>query len=391
MQVSTEQDKKPDIKKYGRGRIAPKSLASLRHAANKRNGATIAALRKTMPAAPAAFDATAKGWVCAVIDQGQCGSCWDFSGTEMCSSAFIKAGAQPTTFLLSTQYTLDCYNNGGCNGDDNTTVLAHCKSTGLPTEADYGPYTASSGKCKYTTQKLYLIQDWGFCTSGNQQGVAATADIKTALMAYGAIGTGVDASDFDSYSGGVMSGRNNSTNIDHDVMIVGWDDTKGKSGAWKVQNSWGTSWGLSGYCWMEYTSWGIGTEAVWCMVPGSPPPVPPVPPVPPGPIPPTPGTTATLMLNGTGTALDGKTFELSAQGSAVLFQTAMAAMKALSDANNPVPGPVPVPLPIEQRMSKVEANITEILNILKVPPVASPRLQRLEDQMNRLEKILNGK
>ncbi|KAF2993603.1 hypothetical protein E8E13_001443 [Curvularia kusanoi] len=40
----------------------------------------------------------------------------------------------------------------------------------------------------------------------------------------------------------------------HVVMAVGWDDNKGKGGAFRVQNSWGINWADLGCCWMEY-SW----------------------------------------------------------------------------------------------------------------------------------------
>ena len=34
--------------------------------------------------------------------------------------------------ILSEEYTLSCGRNGGCGGDDNTTVLDWAKATGLP-------------------------------------------------------------------------------------------------------------------------------------------------------------------------------------------------------------------------------------------------------------------
>jgi hypothetical protein len=108
------------------------------------------------------------------------------------------------------------------------------------------------------------------------------------MKAYGPIGCAVDAG-FDDPGTGVISGGGN--NIDHDVMLVGWDDSKGRNGAWIMRNSWGTGWGDRGYAWIEYGSFSIGTEAVWASA--TPVPVPPAPPIPPPnppgpPVPPAP-------------------------------------------------------------------------------------------------------
>ena len=57
----------------------------------------------------------------------------------------------------------------------------------------------------------------------------------------------VDASTWNSYTGGVMRVCGNS--VDHCVQAVGVDTA---SGYWKVRNSWGTSWGESGFIRLAY-------------------------------------------------------------------------------------------------------------------------------------------
>lgn len=287
--LASAQDKAPakkdDKKTYHTGRVEPKNLAAIKAAARKRNGW----LHFPKTTAPT-WDCRQLGIVPPVVDQGNCGSCWDFSGTSICTSALIKAGYGKAdgSFALSEQYTLDCGQNGGCNGDDNTTVTAWCKSTGLPLSSDYGPYQARPGRCKSGT-KLYKISDWGFCDGGQGNGVTDTQLIKNAMVQYGPIGAAIAADNafMNVQPGQVFSG--NARDINHDIVLVGWDDTKGKSGAWLLRNSWGTGWCDNGYCWIEYGANSVGTEAIWATA--SPLPLPPLPPgPPPGPTPvPPPG------------------------------------------------------------------------------------------------------
>ena len=225
---------------------------------------------------PPTWDSRTQGWVGPVKNQGQCGSCWDFSGTGVVEIAYYKAGVLPPdgSAVLSEEYTLSCGQNGGCSGDDNVTVLQWAKATGLPASAEYGSYTASADRCNFKAgMKLFKIDDWGFVGPDSSQTVTDTDLIKAAILKYGCVGCAVAAggSDFWNSGQGVDTGRSGS--IDHDVILVGWDDAKGPHGAWIMRNSWGPGWGDGGYAWMAYGADSIGTEAVWALVNGAAPPI----------------------------------------------------------------------------------------------------------------------
>lgn len=316
-------DRIPPGRKYHRGRVAPPDIAQLHARAWTRIGRRVGRLPRVRASS---FDCRVLGWCVPVQDQGQCGSCWDFSGCETATNALIKVGQGKNdgSFWLSPQYILDCQgSNGGCNGDDNTTVLAWAKSNGLPNSTDYGPYQAATQSCQFKSgTALHKIADWGYCTPNQEQGVASTQDIKNAMAQYGAIGCAVDATGFDSYTAGTVF-TGNGTSIDHDVLLVGWDDTKGTAGAWIMQNSWNTSWGDKGFMWIEYGANSIGTEAVWATAGPSPPPVPPipptppvppVPPMPPGPTPPVPPAPGGITITVTGGSLAPGGYEVVPSG-----------------------------------------------------------------------------
>lgn len=156
----------------------------------------------------------------------------------------VKLTLAPITNWLSPQFILDgcAGSNGGCSGDDNTTVLANAKNMGIPREADYVPYVGYSQGCQTmagTGVSLYTVSDWGYADSSTT-GVAATNLIKAAILKYGGVGCAVAADgSFMGYSGGVFSG--NANGVNHDVYQVGWDDA---TGAWLMINSWGSAWGI---------------------------------------------------------------------------------------------------------------------------------------------------
>lgn len=223
---------------------------------------------------PQEFDSVALGYIGPVKDQSQCGSCWDFSGTGIIEACYNKAGVGggPDVFVLSEEYTLSCGRNGGCGGDDNVTVLQWAKQTGLPLTKDYGSYQGRATRCQFKqSMTLYKIDDWGFCDGNGGQGVATVESIQAAIRKCGAVGSAIAADDaLSNAQAGKIFKDSGSRQIDHDIILCGWDNARG---AWKLRNSWGGRWADQGYVWIEYGANLVGTEAVWCGINAAAPPI----------------------------------------------------------------------------------------------------------------------
>lgn len=203
-------------------------------------------------AAPTSFDwrdNNGNNYVTGIRNQGNCGSCWAFATTAALeSNVLISSG---TLADLSEQVLVSCGNAGNCSGGYPTTASSFIRDTGLPAEAYY-PYTATNGAC------ASAIAGWQNATSritswhyvGNT--TSPTVDqIKSELVTYGPLVTTFDVySDFYYYSGGVYQYTSGTYQGGHAVLIVGYDD----SGQYFiVKNSWGGSWGESGYFRVGYS------------------------------------------------------------------------------------------------------------------------------------------
>ena len=87
-----------------------------------------------------------------------------------------------------------------------------------------------------------------------------TDEIKQNILKYGSVIATVDASqgDFTSYSGGVFNSCSTGTiDANHVITLIGWNDA---GQYWIARNTWGTSWGDSGYIQIKYGCNGVGQE-----------------------------------------------------------------------------------------------------------------------------------
>jgi hypothetical protein len=156
-----------------------------------------------------------------------------------------------TLYSLSEQQLVSCsgaYGNSGCQGGWYYWAWDYATVTPITTEAVY-PYTSGqhgvTGRCTY-------VDGTGVMFDQSQTDVLGdTASITTAINQQPvAVAIEADTSTFQYYTSGVITSSACGTNIDHAVTAVGYGTDPSAGGYYVVRNSWGSSWGNSGYVWI---------------------------------------------------------------------------------------------------------------------------------------------
>jgi C1A family cysteine protease len=111
----------------------------------------------------------------------------------------------------------------------------------------------------------YRAVAWGFVSQNHTR--PSDEQVKEALLKHGPLAVDItDTKGFQKYTGGLYSeitiDKNNMLGR-HSVLLVGWDDSRGPHGAWKIKNSWGPKWGEQGFMWIDRKSNEICRQVSW--------------------------------------------------------------------------------------------------------------------------------
>mmetsp|Transcript_27350 Transcript_27350/g.83956 ORF Transcript_27350/g.83956 Transcript_27350/m.83956 type:complete len:395 (+) Transcript_27350:97-1281(+) len=216
----------------------------------------------TVKVTPLKFDWRDQGVITPVKDQGRCGSCWAHSAAESIESQFALHGGQLTS--LSVQQIVSCdtkSNDNGCDGGMYNTAWLEYATKGLTTEEEY-PYdfkTSHGHPTKCDTEKIDVVEgtevtSYNWATAPCETFFCRAQDEDTLvknLVSYGPLSIAVDASQWSSYTGGILSvdscATSSAMKLDHAVQLVGYDFSVPGQEYFIVKNSWNTDWGYDGY------------------------------------------------------------------------------------------------------------------------------------------------
>ncbi len=209
-----------------------------------------------MSAVPSSWDWTAKGGVTDVKDQGQCGSCWSFSTTGALEGAYFNKYGTLKSF--SEQHFVDCDNRKnsnnkgtdlGCNGGLMDSAFSWASKNGFVClESEYA-YVSGTTEAAGTCSESQCKKD---TTTAPKGYVDVTTNSDSALVSAiyqqpVSVAIEADQAAFQLYKSGVFT-ASCGTSLDHGVLAVGYGtDSSSGYDYYKVKNSWGSSWGESGY------------------------------------------------------------------------------------------------------------------------------------------------
>lgn len=192
---------------------------------------------------PKSWDWRTQNLVSSVKNQGACGSCWAFASVGALEGQVKKKNSKVMT-ELSEQNIADCTYKMGINGCDGGWIGnaydAATKAGGVFKSQFYSYKSGKSGKtgtCQFVASQTAKI---GVKVTGYNYVWSSDAALKAAVYNIGPIAVGVDADGFGGYKSGVYKNPkcNKPSNINHAMLVVGYDTDANGQDYWIVKNSW---------------------------------------------------------------------------------------------------------------------------------------------------------
>lgn len=209
---------------------------------------------------PDKYDLRDYGFVTPPKDQKAGGNCWAFAALASLESCILKASSEVLDLSeenmknLMALYSDYGFNNRKPNdGGDNNMPVAYLVSWLGPVSENDDEYDDYS-HISTVLNSIVHVQNVIYLKRNNYTDNNA---IKEAILKYGAVATTMyyDKDYIRLYNGVAFHYYTGSSNSNHAVTIVGWDDNlklAGKTGAWLVKNSWGSDWANQGYFYVSY-------------------------------------------------------------------------------------------------------------------------------------------
>ncbi|VVS93811.1 C1 family peptidase [Desulfoluna spongiiphila] len=179
------------------------------------------------------------------VKQQRCSDCWAFAAVGSLEIRLAIDGS--SSMNLSEQLLVStCSSAGSCSGGYINMASQFLVDQGTPEEVCY-PYRGQNSDCGEACSGW---QNQAYRASSTTR-VSQTVDaIKAAVYTRGPVNVGFMVySDFSSYRSGVYERTGGVNEGGHAVIVVGYDDTQN---CFIVKNSWGPSWGESGYFRIAY-------------------------------------------------------------------------------------------------------------------------------------------
>jgi C1A family cysteine protease len=207
---------------------------------------------------PASYDLLTGGYVTPVKNQGGCGSCWAFATYGSLESAILKEGGPARDLSENNLKNDHRFDWGPCYGGNASISQAYLSRGDGPVDEADDPYHAwddrpsPGGPAQYYVRESLIFD--------------TDAEIKSALMNYGALFTYMTWVDSSYRASDATYYYNDSKGMGHAATIVGWDDARQTAaptpGAWLIKNSWGTYSHDGGYFWLSYADRTGGKRAM---------------------------------------------------------------------------------------------------------------------------------